>query len=441
MKILFSMKKKLPVRITRREFIAKTSLAAGAVTILPRFVLGGKGHIGPNDKITLGFIGCGRQARDLVRYFSALPEVQVVAGCEVDKMKLDWFINWVNAYYAEKREVSGYKSCDGYNLYEDLIARSDIDAVVIATPDHWHAIPAIAAMKAGKDVYCEKPLSHTIREGRAMVKAARRYKRVFQVGSMQRSWRDFRHACELVYNGYLGRVKKVMVNVGDPSYPCDLPAEPTPPYLDWDRWLGPAPVRPYNPILSPPVEQTHYPRWRFYNEYGGGIIADWGTHMFDIAQWALGKDHSGPVTFIPPADKKAVRGLRMIYADGIELTHEDFGRGWAVRFIGSEGTLDVSRDFLESVPENIVGQQIKPSDKRLYFSDNHYTNWTRAIRDRSIPVADVETGHRSASICQIANIAYHLNRKLEWDPVKEAFRKDPEANKRRGKEYREPYTL
>jgi predicted dehydrogenase len=435
------MKKTSTYPISRREFLLKTTLAAGAFTILPRYVVGGKGFIGPNDKIVLGFIGCGRQTRYLVSVFADLPDIQVIAGCDVDKMKLDWFTGWVNAYYAGKTGQTGYKACDGYGKYEELIARKDIDAVVIATPDHWHAIPALAAMEAGKDIYCEKPMAHTIFEGRAMVKTARKYKRVFQVGSMQRSWNDFRHACELVTNGYIGQVKKVMVNVGDPAIACDLPAEPQPTYLDWDRWLGPAPLRPYNQILSPPIEQTQYPMWRLYREYGGGILSDWGTHMFDIAQWGLGMDKSGPVTYIPPDDRKAVRGLKMIYANGVELTHEDFGRGWAVRFIGTEGTLDVSRDFLDSKPETIARQEIKSSDKRLYFSDNHYTDWTKAIRNRTRPVSDVGTGHRSASICNIANIAYRLGRKLEWDTRKEVFKGDEEANRLRGQEYRRPYIL
>ncbi|MCK4699413.1 MAG: gfo/Idh/MocA family oxidoreductase, partial [Bacteroidales bacterium] len=186
---------------------------------------------------------------------------------------------------------------------------------------------------------------------------------------------------------------------------------------------------------------THFPMWRNYREYGGGILSDWGTHMFDIAQWGLGMDNSGPVKLIPPAKKNAVRGLKFIYQNGVEMFHEDFKRGWAVRFIGSEGTLDISRSFLESKPENIVYKRIGDNDTKLYRSSNHYSDWTQAIRNRTKPICDVEIGHRSASVCNLANIAYRLRRSLDWDPEKEEFKNDPEANKLRSKEYREPYTL
>lgn len=274
-----------------------------------------------------------------------------------------------------------------------------------------------------------------------MVKAARKYGRVFQTGSMQRSSPGFLKACELVRNGYIGTVQAVLVNVGDPAISCDLATEAPPASLDWDRWLGPAPMRGYHPILSPPNEDDRWAMWRRYSEFGGGGVSDWGAHMFDIAQWALGMDESGPVRYVPPTEAGATRGLEMTYANGVIMKHEDFGRSWAVRFIGSEGSLDVSRQFMDTKPAKIATAEIKVGDTRLYKSTNHYTDWLDAMKNRTMPICDVETGHRSASICNIANIAYALQRPLEFDPVKEKFRGDKEANQMRGKDYRKPYRM
>ena len=292
--------------------------------------------------------------------------------------------------------MNEFKGSKSYPEFEALNEDPSIDAVVIATPDHWHAPIAIHAMKNGKDVFCEKPLAHTIKEGRAMVKAVEKYGKVLQTGSMQRSRENFRKACELVQNGYIGKVSKVLVNVGDPALVCDLPAENTPSYLNWDRWIGPAQMRAYHPRICPPITDNGWAKWRDYMEFGGGILSDWGAHMFDIAQWGLGMDDSGPSQFIPPADPRAKRGLKMIYDNGIEMIHEDFGRGWAVRFIGAEGSIDISRSFLDSKPGNIVEASLSNSAKRLYKSENHYQDWLDAIKNRTLPICDVETGHRSA---------------------------------------------
>lgn len=365
----------------------------------------------------------------------------MIAASDIDSKKLDRFKNWTEEYYSSNPPKKRYKGCDTYSDYKELLARKDIDAVVIATPDHWHALQSIDALNAGKDVYCEKPMAHTIEEGRAMVIATRSNERVFQTGSMQRSWADFRKACELVRNGYLGEISKVLVNVGGPGIPCDLPAQPQPDYLDWNAWVGPAVWRPYNAVLSPPIEDTGWPRWRDYIAYGGGTLADWGAHMFDIAQWALGMDESGPVKIVPPEDPEAQFGARFYYDNGVEMVHEDFGRGFAVRFIGSEGTLDVSRSFLDSNPAGIVTAELKESDQRLYHSDNHYSDFTDAIRERTKPICDVEVGHRSATVCSLGNIAYQLGRPLDWDPVMEQFTNDAVANRLRSKKYRDGYRL
>ena len=384
----------------RRQFLRQATAVGVTFSIIPRHVLG-RGFTAPSDQVTLGFIGLGKQTRGLANRFLSTTTAQIVAGCDVITQKQDYFKNWVSAKYAEHREQKKFEGIKTYVDYQELLNRSDIDAVVVATPDHWHAIPSIEAMKAGKDVYCEKPLAHTVKEGRLMVNAARKYDRILQTGSMQRSRETFRKACELVRNGYVGKISKVLANVGDPAIAMNLSAEELPKGVDWDRWCGPGPVVPYHHSLAPvDVEAKFWPKWRDYKEFGGGILCDWGAHMFDIAQWGLGMDETGPVSFIPPADKSAKRGLRMIYANGIEMVHEDFGRGWGVRFIGSEGTLDISRQYLDSKPDNIVTATIKDGDTHLYKSENHYLDWLDAIKTRKKPICDVETGHRSASVCQ-----------------------------------------
>ncbi|MCK4922164.1 MAG: Gfo/Idh/MocA family oxidoreductase [Bacteroidales bacterium] len=425
---------------SRREFLQKSAFAAAAITIIPRHVLGGKGFIAPSDVIALGVIGTGKLATGYYKNFAKLPGVRIIAASDVDNKKLKRFQDNLNTYYSENVD-SGGDPLKTFENYHELLAFEEIDAVLICTPDHWHALQSIDAMKAGKDVYCEKPLAHTLYEGKKMVETSKKTGKIVQTGSMQRSWRDFRHACELVQNGYVGEISKVLVSIGDPEKTCDLPGEPVPDYLNWDAWVGPAQMHEYSPVLSPPIEATGWPRWRDYREFGGGILCDWGAHMFDIAQWGLGMDNTGPVKIIPPEASNAVRGLKMIYANGIEVVHENFNRGWGVRFIGSEGTLDISRSYLDSKPEKIAVTELKSGDKRLYFSDNHYQDWIDAIKKRSQPITNVEVGHRSASLCNIANIAYRLNRTLEWDPVREKFKGDGEANKQRTKKYRKPYKL
>jgi predicted dehydrogenase len=273
-----------------------------------------------------------------------------------------------------------------------------------------------------------------------MVDAARKNKIVFQTGSMQRSWKNFRHACELVRNGYLGKISEVLVSVGDPPMKCDLPARPLRAGLNWDQWIGPAQFREFSPVLAPPVEEDIFPNWRNYKEYGGGMVSDWGAHMFDIAQWALGMDESGPVKFIP-SEGTAKRGLQMIYENGIVMKHEDFGRSNTTRFIGEKGRLDVSRSILDSDPANIVSATIQPNETRLYESNDHYLDWLECIKTGKKPVCDVEIGHRTSSVCNVANIAYALRRPLEWNPAKEKFKNDKEANALLAPNFREGWKL
>ncbi|MGB6150991.1 MAG: Gfo/Idh/MocA family oxidoreductase [Pricia sp.] len=411
----------------RRNFIKKGIFATAAISIIPRHVLG-RGFTAPSDKINLGYIGLGNQGGILADKFVTNTEAQIVAGSDVWESKRDLFKTVVNGFYAEKRGQADYDGVKTYLDYRKLLKRKDIDAVVIATPDHWHAIQAIDAMDAGKDVYCEKPLTNTIHEGRQIVDAVKKNGAVFQTGSMQRSWDRFKKAQEIVSSGKLGKIEKVLVNVGDPAVDYNLPKEEMPKGLDWNRWCGPAPLLDYNSAIAPQVVKS-YPDWRDYKETGGGILADWGAHMFDIAQWCLGMDETGPVKFIPPEDPKAVRGLKMVYENGIEMYHEDFGRRWACRFIGSEGTLDVARGFLESLPLNLVYEEPFENPTEMFNDqNNHYQDWISAIKSRGNTICPAETGHRSASVCNVANIAYWLGRPLDWDPKTESFKNDAEAD-------------
>jgi predicted dehydrogenase len=342
----------------------------------------------------------------------------------------------------EKAKGQAYKGFKLYADYRELLARKDIDAVIIATPDHWHVIQTIEACRAGKDVYVEKPMSHSIAEGRAMADAVRKYSRVLQVGNMQRSWKTFRHACELVRNGYIGEIREVKVAVGPPPVKYDLPAQPLPPTLDWEAWIGPAPMNHFNDELIF-MERGGFPNWRNYREYGGGMVADWGAHMFDIAQWALGMDDTAPIEYLPPDVKRRIP-LTMRYATGTVMTHEYNIRktdGNSVRFIGEDGVIDISRSFLDTIPSKLQDEVVGNDKIRLYHSDDHYSDFLEAVKARKQPISTVEIGHRTASVCHIVNLCYELDRPLIWNPEKEEFFADPEANRRRSNPLRPPFTL
>lgn len=411
---------------SRRLFIRQTALTAASFFIVPRHVIG-RGFTAPSDLLTLGFIGTGKQSRGLLNQFKKKP-VRILAASDVDATKLQLFKTLAEKAFTEN---TGLKHADGFKAhadYRDILSNSNIDGVIIATPDHWHAYQAVKAAEAKKHIYLEKPLTRTVAEGRAVVNAVKKNKIVLQTGSMQRSWVNFRKACELVRNGYIGQIKEVLVHVGDPAIKCDLGEEQLPPHLHWENWIGPAEFHPFHSELSPPVEKDVFPNWRKYKEYAGGILSDWGAHMFDIAQWGLGMDDSGPIQFIPTKDPAAKRGLQMIYANGIVMKHEEFGRGFGVRFIGDKGKIDIARNYFDSDPVNIASATIQPGEQRLYESNDHYTDWLNACKSGSLPICHAEIGHRSNAVCALANIAYSLNRKLDWDPVKERFKEDKEAN-------------
>ena len=359
--------------------------------------------------MTLGFIGMGIRARNLLRR-AFLPKegFRVLAVSDVDTTRREDTKQMVDEHYENS-------DCGAYVDYREVLSRDDIDAVVIATPDHWHAIQIIDACKAAKDVYCEKPLTLTLRESETVIQAVREHGCVFETGSQQRSeyGHKFVTACEYVRNGRIGRVLNVNVGVGESPRWCDLPGEEMEPGLDWDRWLGPAPKRTYNSELSPRGRHDHYPRWRAYREYSGGYLADMGAHHFDIAQWALKADESGPVRVVPPQDPEATRGAAVVYEDGVRLTH---GGPSGTTFVGTGGMIHVDRDRLLSVPESVLEEELGEGDEALPRKAGHAADWLECIQSRERPICDVEVGARSVAVCQLMNVAYWYRREVSWDP-------------------------
>ncbi|HUU96030.1 MAG TPA: Gfo/Idh/MocA family oxidoreductase, partial [Phycisphaerae bacterium] len=315
-----------------------------------------------------------------------------------------------------------------------LLARDDIDVVLIAVPDHWHAIVAIAACRAGKDVYCEKPLALTIREARAMVNAARRYNTVFQTGSQQRSAGNFRYACELVRSGRIGKLLTVNVGIGMPSTEKYFPPQPVRAGLDWERWLGPAPWQPYN---AERCSGSYSGGWRLVRDYSGGMTTDWGAHHFDIAQWGMGMDGSGPVEVYPPGTG-GFDTLTYKYASGVVMQR---GGANGILFTGTDGKVEVNRGYFKTWPEAIGKEPIGPNDVHLYESPGQQTDWLNCVRDRRRPICDIAIGASSVTVCHLGNIATWVGRPIRWDPVKEEIIGDEAASRWLDRPKRAPYRL
>lgn len=413
---------------SRRSFLKQGLTAFSAFSILPSGLYTATAQNSaanaPSNRITMGFIGVGKQGGGLLGSFLNRDSVQVVAVCDVDTTRREHHQKRVNDFYSKKS--GSYKGCAAYNDFRELLAREDIDSVVIATPDHWHALIGIAAAQSGKDIYCEKPLTNTIHEARALVNATRKHDRIFQVGSQQRSSGEFKRVCEWVQNGRIGKVQKVQVSVGGPSDWCQLEEKPAPEGLDWDMWLGPAPERGWNEVMSPVGVHNNYPMWRMQREYAGGMMTDWGAHHFDIAQWGLGMDHSGPVEILPP-NGTAREFLTYRYANGIEMIHTpDETNG--VTFYGTDGWIFVNRSGFKASSEEISKEPIGENEIHLYHSRDHHADFLNCMKTRKKPICDVEVGTRSVTVCHLGNLAYWNNRSLKWNPEAERFVNDPEAN-------------
>lgn len=421
--------KKNGLRVSRRGFLGGAVAALAAPTIIPRHVLGDEKNVPANEKIVLGVIGIGKMMYGShMPHFVRMPEVKVVAVCDVDTTRRE---------AGKKRVDDAYNNvdCKAYVDYREMLARKDIDAIACATPDHWHALVILDTCKAGKDMYCEKPLTNNLAEAKAVMDAVNHSKIIFQTGSQQRADKTFRIACELLRNGRIGKLQQIQVGVGGPPTPCNLPGEEMEPGLDWDRWLGPAPMRPYHSILSPRGVHNHFPSWRAFCEYGGGGMTDWGAHHFDIAQWALDMDKSGPVEIVLPENPKLGRGLKYVYANGVEMIH---GGPSGITFIGADGEIFADRSKVVSKPEEIVKTPIGDNDVHLYQApgpshSGHRQDWVDCIRSRKQPNCPIEVGARSVAVCHLGNVAYlHAEeiggKSLKWDPQKWEFVGNDAAN-------------
>ena len=438
-------------QLSRRQFLGYSALGLAGLTILPSWSLVDGTRLAPSDRVVLGFIGLGQQGCSDFRSFSRCPGVQVVAGCDVESIKRDRFKRIVEAW---QKEQSMTQRCDMYEFYEDLLSRKDIDAVSIATPDHWHALTTIHACQAKKDVYVQKPLAYTITEGLEMVKAVRSNRCVLQIGSQQRSSKEFQQAIAVVRSGGIGHIETIYAKVGDPPKPLDLPEQPIPDTLNWNQWMGPLndPKVHYHPDLCPPISldppqnEKLWGAWRWYRETGNGYTADWGAHMFDISQAAIGMDGSGPCEFIPKGYGGA-QYLTMKYQNGIVMTEQPFRpkeQNNGICFNGTKGWLMVMRGFIDcSDPKLIKKEEQKIGEGEYEVSSPHMQNFIDCVRSRKNPIAPVEVGCSTNTLCCIANIATELQRPVKWDPATLCFGDDKEAANHRlyRYQYRRPYSL
>ncbi len=428
-----------PPQVSRRRFLKHTAAAVAAPALIPRTVLASAARAGANDRIGVGFIGVGRQAGGLYR----LPrDGQIVATADVHE--------------GRARATAERFNARPFTHYRELLDMKEVDAVVNAVPDHWRAIQCIHACQAGKHIYAEKALMLTIREGRAICDAVKKYNIVFQTGSQQRSMAPNRRACELIRNGLLGKIERV-IGANYPSpWRMNLPGQPVPEGLDWEQWCGPAPLVPYHIDLYAPRRN---PGWLSVWPYSGGEMTGWGTHGLDQIQWALGYDDGGPVEVwcedgkyeMPVFDEPMNRGkgdgmfrdkwkLHYRYPCGVEVVLDRGSQAGGI-FVGEKGRLEIRRNSFAANPKELADAELPEGAVRLVESNNHMGNWFDCMKSGELPIAHAEVGHRSTSVCLLGNIARWVGRRLKWDPVKEEFPGDDEANAYLDVERREGYEL
>jgi predicted dehydrogenase len=452
--------------LSRRKFLQSSAIASVALSGIPSIVPSTVfGKHAPSNRINVGAIGTGRISRghDLPGIWRN-ENAQVMAVCDLDSNRVKEAVELVNGYYTRKtgKPFDGVKS---YTDYRELLQNKDVDAVVISTPDHWHALNVIHAVQAGKDVYLQKPASLTISEGRTVADAVKRSGRIFQIGSQQRSSTQFRYAAELVRNGRIGQLKKVYVGLpGDPSGE-EEPEMPVPSNLNYDMWLGSTPHVYYTEKRVHPQKGYDRPGWLRCEQFGAGMITGWGSHHIDSAHWAMNTELTGPVEIWGSAEFPAkglwdVHGIfktEALYANGVHMVvSNELPNG--IKFEGTEGWIFVTRGNyratasdpvadnngvkpLEASDEKIIKSVIGPNEVHLYESSDHHGNWLDCVRSRKEPIAPVEVAHRSCSTCLLHHIAMKLKRKVYWDPAKERFKNDEEANRMLSRPQRQPYIV
>jgi len=437
----------------RRRFL-KAAVLAAAPYVVPASVVGARA---PSNRIHVGCIGTGNQGSQVLKGFLQETDVRVVAVCDVNTASHGYkhasqylgrepARKTVEAHYAEQTRSGTYTGCEATTDFLRVLDRDDIDAVTIVVPDQWHAVMAIMAAERGKEMYCEKPLSLTVADGRAMVDAVRRAGVVLQTGSHERSRPRTRFACELVRSGRIGRLTRIQTVVGPHNKtapPADWTPMPVPDGFDYERWLGPAPWAPYH-------EDRCLYSFRFLLDYSGGQVTNYGAHALDIAQWGAGMEHTGPVEFEDLGSVWPEDGLfdvaltvhfRARYASGLELECITRKDNMSCRFEGTDGVVEIGYGGFVTEPESLKRSVIGAGDVHLYPSDNHYRNFLDCVRSRREPAAPVEIGHRSATVCHAANIAMRLKRRLRWDPDAERFIGDAEANRMLTRPKRAPWGL
>ena len=445
-------------RINRRNFLRSSTLLAATALSAPAIVPASVfGQNAPSKRITLGIIGCGNQSTVDIPEFLAFDDCQIVAVCDVNKASFGYktpkqFLGrepirtFVNNAYAKKTTAGQYKGCEMYHDFRDVLARKDIDAVVIIAPDHWHALMTVMAARAGKDIYCQKPLTLTVAEGPIMIKAVRSLNRVLSTGSQWRSNPLIRRACELVRNGRIGKVKHITTYVAENNFNGPGPGwkeAPVPEGFDYDFWLGPAPKAPYHP------DRCLY-KFRFVSDYSGGQTTNFGAHSNDVAHWAMDYDRTGPVEVEDLGAEFPAKGdlfdtatkvaFRARYADGVTLDCLTDKFSFGVKFEGTDGWLRVGSKEIEASSEAIKNSKIEETEPRLYLSPNNYRNFIDCVKSRKEPIQPVETGHRTAALCHLGNIAMRLKRKLKCDPKAETIIDDAEASRMLSRPMRGPWS-
>ena len=426
---------KNPTSLSRRHFLTTGLTAVGAVFAGPQIVraetLGNAAKVAANSRIGMGFIGMGLISDGHVVSFPGIKNVQPIAVCDVR----DHLVKKAQ----EKLKKKGYEGILGTSMFEEVLAHPDVDAVCVTTPDHWHAAIALAAMKAGKDVYVEKPMTLTIEEGKALVAAEKKYGRILQVGSQQRSSVHFRIAANLVRNGLIGDIKEIYCQLGQfPQPPAEEVIAPVPEGFNYDRWLGPTPFFEHSENR---VKASYGGGWRCYWEYGSRKFGDWGAHHFDIIQWALGRDDTGPVEFIP-AGFEGAEHHHFRYADGITVWRDKQpSNGHMIRFIGTKGEVLVSRGKIDTSPKEVVRHQFGPNDVQVYESKDHRVNFIESIESRKPTICPATVGHHTGVICQLSGIAQRLGRALKWDPATEQIVGDAEAAAMQDRPRRKGYEM
>lgn len=430
---------------SRRQFLKEFGAALAGPLLLPSNVLGGAGKTAANNRIGVGMIGVGNQGTVHTKVLLGIPDVQVVAVCDPVQSKRRAARRRVEEFYAASHGSASYEGCADFNDFRELLARPEVDAVFISSPEHWHALQTIAAARAGKDIYCEKAMAVTIAQSQAMVRAVRKHQRIFQLGTQQRSSARFRFACELARNGYLGRLHTI--KVGDPKgYPGPAVKEmAVPEGLDYDLWLGPAPCKPYFPERIENLKG-----WMLAYDYTVGFQSGWGQHEIDIAQWGNGTDHTGPVSVEGHAtfpssglnDTAMTWHTEFTYGSGVKLIFtSDNENPHGIRFEGSEGWVFVNREKLEAHPASLLTAKLASKDTPLYRSDHHHLDFIRCIRTRRDPICPVEAGHRTYTICNLSDLATRLRRPLKWNPEIERCELDEEANQRLDRPMRAPWNI